>query len=178
MYYSERLRLRAPERSDLPLFVTWLNDEEVINGLTIVYPLGSEEEAHWFDTMLQQPPEMHPFVIEAKDGETWKPIGNCGFHDVDWRNSNAELGIFIGDKTYWNNGYGAEAIRLLLKVGFETMNLHRIWLRVQGNNARAIHCYEKVGFVHEGRKREAEYKNGRYHDMILMSVLRDEWLPK
>jgi diamine N-acetyltransferase len=175
MYYSENLRLRAPERSDIPAFTEWINDPEVIDGLTIVYPMSSEDESRWFDHMVQQPLELHPWVIEVKEGDHWQAIGNCGFHDVDWRNSNAEFGIFIGDKNYWGKGYGSEAIQLLLKVGFEVMNLHRIWLRVKADNPRAVHSYEKIGFVHEGRKREAEYHHGEYIDMLLMSILRYEW---
>jgi RimJ/RimL family protein N-acetyltransferase len=66
-------------------------------------------------------------------------------------------------------------MRLLLKHGFETLNLHRIFLRVYETNPRAIRTYEKVGFVHEGRMRQALYRQGQYHDILLMSVLRPEW---
>lgn len=175
MYYSKRLRFRAPERTDIPAFVEWVNDPEVTAGLTIVYPMGMEDETHWFDHMTQLPLELHPFVIEMKEGKEWRKIGNCGFHDVDWRNANAEMGIFIGDKKCWDKGIGTEAVYLLLKIGFETMNLNRVWLRVFANNTRAIRCYEKTGFVHEGRKREAEFQQGKYMDVLLMSVLRSEW---
>jgi diamine N-acetyltransferase len=175
VYTSNRIRLRAPERTDIPRFVEWLNNPEVTRGLVMVYPMSMEEEVKWFDRMLQQPPELHPWVIEVQTESGWQAIGNCGFHDVDWRNSNAEFGIFIGDPAYWGKGYGQEAIRILLQVGFDTMNLHRIWLRVMSNNTRAIKCYDALGFVHEGVKREAEYREGKYLDMLLMSMLREEW---
>jgi len=81
----------------------------------------------------------------------------------------------IGEKNYWNQGYGTESITLLLKHGFETLNLNRIMLRVYEDNPRAIRCYEKAGFVHEGRLREARYFEGVYRDVMLMSVLRREW---
>jgi RimJ/RimL family protein N-acetyltransferase len=175
VYYGKRIRFRAPERSDLPTFVEWLNDPEVTVGLMIAYPMGLEDENQWFDRMSHLPLEQHPYVIEIMEGKEWRKIGTCGFNDIDWRNSNAEIGIMIGDKTCWNKGYGTEAMKLLIKVGFEIMNLHRTWLRVYANNTRAIRCYEKAGFVQEGRKREAEYKNGKYFDILLMSVLRPEW---
>src|SRR5262249_23759045 len=79
------------------------------------------------------------------------------------------------DKAYWNRGYGTEALRLLLRHGFHTLNLNRVALRVYGNNARAIHAYEKAGFAHEGQLRQAIYKEGAYRDVLLMSVLREEW---
>ncbi len=85
------------------------------------------------------------------------------------------MGIVIGEKTYWNKGYGTEVIGLLLRHGFTTLNLHRIYLRVFQNNKRAIRAYEKAGFIHEGRQRQAEFQDGKYLDVILMSVLKDEW---
>ncbi len=175
MYFGKRIRFRAPERSDIPTWVTWLNDPEVTSGIAITYPMSLDDELRWFDTMLARPLELHPFVIEIKDGKNWVMIGNCGFHVIDWRNASGEVGIFLGEKKYWDQGYGSEAMQLLLKVGFETMNLHRIYLRVHEDNLRAIRCYEKVGFVTEGRLRDTEYKNGKYIDDLIQSVLRPEW---
>lgn len=85
------------------------------------------------------------------------------------------IDIFIAEKQYWNQGYGSEAVRMLLKHGFDTLNLNRIFLRVFEDNPRAIRAYEKVGFVHEGRLRKAKYRDGQYLDILLMSVLREEW---
>lgn len=81
----------------------------------------------------------------------------------------------IGDKSAWNQGCGSEATHLMLQHGFENLNLHRIYLRVYQNNPRAIRAYEKVGYIHEGRMRQAIYKNGKFEDVLLMSVLRSEW---
>ena len=81
----------------------------------------------------------------------------------------------IGNKNYWNQGYGTETMQVMLKHAFETLNLHRIFLRVFEKNPMAVRCYEKVGYVHEGRLREAVYAEGEYSDMLLMSILRGEW---
>jgi len=67
-------------------------------------------------------------------------------------------------------------MRLLLRHGFATLNLHRIYLRVFEDNPRAIRSYEKAGFVHEGRQRQGEYHEGEFHDVLFMSVLRPEWV--
>jgi RimJ/RimL family protein N-acetyltransferase len=64
---------------------------------------------------------------------------------------------------------------LLLKHGFEILNLNRIMLQVYEDNPRAIRCYEKVGYKHEGRLRQARYWNGEYLDILIMSVLKEEW---
>lgn len=187
MIYGKRVRLRAPERSDIPQFAAWLNDPEVRAGLLINLPMSVAEEENWFESMLKRPAAEHPMVIEIrKEGageaggagtatESWEMIGNCGYNDIDWRCRAGELGIFIGAKQYWNQGYGTEVMELLVRHGFETLNLNRVCLQVYANNPRAVRSYEKAGFVHEGCKRQAMYKDGQYVDILLMSVLRSEW---
>lgn len=175
MIYGERVRLRADERGDLPFFVHWLNDPEVSAGLLVNFPLSLDEEEQWYENMLKRPKELRPFAIETRQGDTWKLIGNCGYDEIDWRARNGEIGIFIGDKAYWNSGYGTEVMGLLVRHGFETLNLHRVFLRVFSSNPRAIRCYEKAGFVHEGCKRQSEFKNGEYVDELFMSILLSEW---
>lgn len=174
MIYGQRIRLRAPDREDIPRFTAWLNDPEVRAGLTIYLPMSLSEEEQWFERMLKSPLHEHPLVIEIAEGEAWRPVGNAGFHEFDWRIRSAEVGLFIGEKAYWNKGYGTAVMRLLLRHGFETLNLNRIMLRVYENNPRAIRSYEKAGFVHEGRVRQAMYKDGQYLDILYMSVLRSE----
>ena len=88
------------------------------------------------------------------------------------------MGLFIGDKSCWNKGYGTEVMRLLLQHGFGTLNLNRIFLRVDTENLGGIRAYEKAGFVQEARLRQADYREGRYCDDLIMSVLRSEWTPE
>jgi RimJ/RimL family protein N-acetyltransferase len=159
-----------------------LNDPEVTAGLTLFAPLSLVNEERWFEQIITLPLEQQPMVIEVSSPfednpptTIWSPVGNCGFHEIDWRNRSAEVGIFIGDKAYWNKGIGTQVMRLLVGYGFDTLNLHRIWLQVYANNLRAIRSYEKTGFVHEGRKREAEIKQGQYIDLLLMSILDHEY---
>lgn len=178
MIYGARVRLRPLDRHDLPSFVEWLSDPEVIQGLAIYISLSLDEEEIWYEQMLKQPKEERPLSIEAKSEDAWKLIGNTGLFAIDWRNRSAELGIFIGDKSYWDRGLGTEAVGLILQHSFSTLNLHRIFLRVYSDNPRAIKLYEKTGFVHEGRQRQAEFHGGKYHDILFMSMLRPEWKEK
>jgi diamine N-acetyltransferase len=175
MIYGDQIRLRAPEREDLPRFVAWLNDPQVRAGLKINLPLSHVMEEQWFENMLKQPAEEHPMVIEIRQNDSWIPIGNCGFIDINWRIRSAQVGIFIGDKSYWDKGCGTQVMQLLLRHGFETLNLNRIGLMVYENNPRAIRSYEKAGFTHEGRFRQGHFQDGEYIDIVIMSVLRDEW---
>jgi diamine N-acetyltransferase len=195
MITGERVRFRAVERDDLPTFVKWLNDPEVRQGILIYHPFSQAEEENWYEGMLKHPIDEHVLGIEVRlpservgmpkvEGETstqaeeehWKLIGSLAFTNIDWRNRSSEFGIMIGDKAYWNQGYGTEAVRLLVKHGFNTLNLNRIFLHVFENNPRAIRAYEKAGFVHEGKLRQAEFKDGMYIDILVMSILKDEFL--
>jgi len=85
-----------------------------------------------------------------------------------------EFGIVIGDKDLWGHGYGSEAIRLAIGYGFKRLKLHRIQLIVLDFNKRAHHAYRKVGFVEEGVQRDALLVGGRWHDVIMMGMLKRE----
>jgi RimJ/RimL family protein N-acetyltransferase len=179
--YGERIRFRAVERDDLPTFVRWINNPEVQQGIGIYWPFSQVEEEAWFEAMLKHPPDEHLLAIEVREPASeadevyWKLIGSCGFSEIDWRNRAAEFGINIGEKSYWNKGYGTEAVRLLVKHGLYTLNLHRIHLKVLETNPRAIRAYEKAGFTHEVRLRQAEFRNGQYIDVLVMSILKEEF---
>jgi RimJ/RimL family protein N-acetyltransferase len=175
MIYGERVRLRAAEREDVKRYYEWVNDPEVTRSLALYLPMSNVDEERWFERMSQGDPNEKVLAIEVRDGEGWKLIGNCGVFGIEWVNSNAELGIMIGDKSCWNQGYGTEVMKLLVRHCFETLNLNRVFLRVYAENLRGKRTYEKAGFVEEGRLREGVFKHGRYDDVILMSVLRSEW---
>jgi diamine N-acetyltransferase len=175
MFYGKRIRLRRDERDDLPKFVEWLNDPEVRQFISLNLPISQANEEGWFENMLKRPPEEQPFAIEIKDQDAWRLVGNCGFFEIDQQVRSAEVGILIGDKSYWNKGYGTEVMRLLLRIGFQSLNLNRIFLRVDQANKGGIRTYEKAGFVYEGRFRQGTYRQGNYEDMLFMSVLREEW---
>lgn len=176
--YGERIRLRAAEREDITVFLRWINDPEVTENLLLVSPMSHYEEENWYENMMKQPSYEHVFVIEVKEeksDENYRPIGTCQFCKIDWRNRSSEIGIMIGEKDHWDQGYGTETMQLLLKHGFETLNLHRIWLHVYDKNKRGIRAYEKAGFQYEGKFRQAHYQHNNYYDILFMSVLKPEW---
>jgi RimJ/RimL family protein N-acetyltransferase len=95
--------------------------------------------------------------------------------EIDHLNQTAEVGIFIGNKNYWDKGYGTEALILLLDYGFKALNLHNILLKVYAYNTRAIETYEKVGFKQIGIRREALCRNLQLHNIIFMDILSSEY---
>jgi diamine N-acetyltransferase len=175
---GKRMRLRAVEKTDIEIFCRWINDPEVTENLMLVFPMSRLEEERWYEKMLESPPSEHVMVIETSDPQKqgqWLTIGTCQFFDIDWRNRSGEVGIMIGEKAFWDQGFGTETMGLLLEHGFDTLNLHRVWLRVYAKNPRAIRAYEKAGFIHEGVFRQGHYQHGQYFDVHLMSVLKAEW---
>lgn len=178
MIPGHRVRLRPVEKDDLPRFVKWFADPEVRENLEMALPLSLGQEEKWYERNLQAG-EAQAWAIDAQPADMavgpWVHIGSCSFHAVAWRHRSAEMGIVIGARDYWNRGYGTEAVTTLCQFGFETLNFNRIGLRVFANNARAIRCYEKVGFQHEGRLRQDNYSAGSYRDTLLMGLLRSEF---
>lgn len=174
MIVGERVRLRAVEREDLPHFVEWFSDPEVRRYLDMYLPFSLAQEERWFENLQDrmEKKEIVMLTIETSDGAH---IGNISLFDINWKGRHAELGITIGDKDYWNRGYGTDAIQTMLGVAFDEMNLHRVFLRVHADNARAIHVYNKIGFQKEGTLRESVFREGTYHDMVVMGVLQSEF---
>jgi RimJ/RimL family protein N-acetyltransferase len=174
MLRGERTYLRPAERSDIPIFVRWLNDAETSGFLSLRAPLSEPLEEKWFERMLEsQGKDAYHFVICRHDDDA--PIGTIGLFSMDSTNGNAGIGISIGERQLWGKGYGTDAMFALLDFGFGELRLERLWLEVYEFNARARRSYEKCGFVLEGTARKAIFRHGRHHDVHLMAILRDEW---
>ena len=180
MLPGKRIRLRPIERDDLPRFVEWFADPEVRANLLLYKPMGLVQEEAWFEANASAG-DTQAWAIDAsantRDPAAWVHVGSCGFHHIDWRCRSGEIGIVIGKKDAWARGYGTDATHTLLRWGFQTLGLHRIWLRVYADNARAVRCYEKVGFRHEGRMREDSFRDGVFGDTLVMGILQKEWQP-
>ena len=172
MYFKKligtRCYLSPINPNDAEKFTEWLNDLEVTVNLQLYNGvINTEHEKSFLDTLSK---EHNYSIIDTAADEL---IGNCGFMDVDHLNRTAEAGIFIGNKNYWGKGYGTEALSLLIDYGFKALNLHNIQLRVYSFNKRAIRAYEKTGFKQIGIRREALYRNLKWHDIIYMDILSD-----
>jgi RimJ/RimL family protein N-acetyltransferase len=166
--------LRPAERTDIPLFVAWLNDYETSRHLTTRAPLSVALEERWFDDMLtREGKDAYHFVICLLADR--RPIGTAGLFGLDLLNGQAGFGIFIGERALWNRGYGTDALEAISDFGFGELRLERIWLDVFTDNARAKRSYEKAGFSVEGILRHDMYRSGRFQDVYRMSLLRAEW---
>jgi len=171
MIHGNQVRLRALEPEDLRDYHRWLNDPEVVRYLKLYAPLSMPDEEAWYEEVRDDPSQM-VFAIESEAGQH---IGNLSLMHLNWKDRSAELGIVIGDKSQWGKGYAQDAIQTLLAFAFGEMNLNRVYLRVFADHEPAINAYRKCGFVEEGRLREEIYADGRYHDMLVMAILRREF---
>ena len=175
MLKGNLLLLRPVRRSDLASFLKWFNDPEVIQYLNMYLPMTEMAEAKWIEGLADRSRTDTPFVIEAIEGGGARPIGNLGLHGISARDHSATFGIAIGEKEYWSRGYGTEASRLIIRYGFEQLNLHRISSGAIAFNERSIRMHLGLGFKEEGRQRDVFYKNGAFHDHVMFGLLREEW---
>jgi RimJ/RimL family protein N-acetyltransferase len=167
---GEKCYLSPIDPDDAPKDVEWLNDFEITVNLSLT-SINIVNEREFIDKNLKEGNPVFGIVDLATD----KLIGNCGLHDIGWIGRHAEFGIFIGDKDYWNKGYGEEATRLILDFGFNILNLYNIFLKVMEYNKRAIRAYEKAGFKQIGRWRKAVQVAGKRYDFVMMDILADEF---
>lgn len=173
LFETKRIRLRKMTAEDVAIYNKWSNDEEVIKSTYPNLDKYSMDDTQSFYQTISSSTNAKTFIIEEKVNGA---IGITSFVNMDFFNRNAEYIIDIGEKACWRRGYGEEAVSLMVNFAFKELNLHRIYLRVFSFNAPAIKLYEKVGFKHEGRMREAVFRDGKWHDVIMMGLLQKEYL--
>lgn len=173
MYTGQKVRLREYRREDVPKAQAYINDPEIkrlLGAPPFPYTLWDEEK---FIAQQSARNDNYSFAIETLEDGYY--IGGCGINSLDWKNRVAEIGIFIGDKEYQNQGYGTDALKVLLRFIFDQLNLHKVALKVLSFNERAQKVYKRLGFVEEGRLRQERYIDGCYHDMLVMGILKEEF---
>jgi RimJ/RimL family protein N-acetyltransferase len=173
MLQGERVTLRALEREDLPWLWEHHNDYEV-DSLVNDGPPEPQSlarlEAEFDKEIAEGGRDGTRFAIDAAG----MLIGRCELFDVDEVSRNCKLGISIS-KEYWGQGFGREAVELLLDYAFEKRNLEKVHLDVLEDNERAIRSYSSCGFGEEGRLRRHAWHEGAFKDLVLMAVHRDDW---
>ncbi|GAB6151711.1 GNAT family protein [Desulfosporosinus burensis] len=166
--------IRPIEEDDLDAIYQWYNDQEVNLWSSGAWPLNTLQNKDQLAVkFLDGSPDIHRYIILDENEQL---IGTIGFKEINIPARSVALFVVIGDKKYWGKGYGTDAVITFARYLFNQWNFHRISLDTWDQNIRAIKAYEKIGFVIEGRQREARYVLGNYHDAILMGLLREEFL--
>ncbi len=158
---------------DAAQFTRWINDLEVIQNCTLATAnINVPNEVESLGNLAR---DHHYSIIDKSKDQL---IGSCGLMDMDYCNRTAEIGIFIGDKNYWNAGYGSEALSLLIDYAFQYLNLDNIMLRVYDFNKRGLGSYEKVGFKLIGKRRNALKRFMKTFDIIYMDIVPRDFYKK
>lgn len=177
MLKGSKVTLRPVNKSDVEYMTRWMSDTEVTRHITPYLPITEMAEEKYVENLsMNSTGSIAYFMIDANERDHYIPIGAIELGDINTNDHNASFGISIGDKNYWSKGYGTEATELIIRYGFEQLNLHRISSVVFSFNERSLRLHRKVGFIEEGRRREAWYRDGKYHDEVLFGLLRKDWL--
>ncbi|MHA1521441.1 MAG: GNAT family N-acetyltransferase [Promethearchaeota archaeon] len=175
MLEGTRIRLVAPRKEFIPTFTKWMNDREILQYLLMYKPMTLEAEEKWFAQVNTRDDSLLFSILTISSEEKETLIGNVGIEFIDHRNGVGGLGIVIGKKAFWGQGYGTEALKLIIAYAFDTLNLQKMEIEVFSSNPRALACYKKVGFIQEGRKRRRFYIRGQYVDAIQLGMLKEEF---
>ncbi len=171
MLRGPRVVLAPFVAADCDRLFAWIGDRDTVILSSAYHPVGEAAHRAWFEGV-QQRPDVSVFAIRLAD--TGELIGSCQLNAIHPVYRSAELQIRIGPPEHRRQGFGTEALELLLAHAFDDLNLHRVHLHALASNASAIAAYEKLGFVEEGSLRRAAYVDGAYVDIVVMGLLADE----
>ena len=160
--------LRKMTVDDTDNIVKWRNKEAVRSRFLYREPFTQEGHLQWIKTKIDTGLAVQMIICTGEH----TPIGSVYLRDIDRLNRKAEYGIFIGEEDALGKGYGTAAAKLMLRYGFEQLSLHKIFLRVLADNARAIASYEKAGFVREAYLKDEVFLDGKFCDIVFMAMIR------
>lgn len=170
---ESRIYLRALEPNDYLTSVKWRNDDEISNLVGgPKYFVSSEKEKEWVHNAIF---DNSKIVLAICIKGSNKYIGNIMLQDIDYVNRCGHVPVLIGDKTEWNKGYATEARMLMLDYAFHHKGLERIVAYVLESNVASLKMHEKCGYKVEGVLRHSVYKNGKFHNQVILSILREEF---
>ena len=171
---GKKVYLRQMELSDMPAYQEMLNDESIsANVVGWSFPVSAFEQEAWFKSAVNDSRNRR-FSIVLK--ETDEVVGMVTLSSIDWHNRSATHGIKLLSSCPKGQGIGTDAVIALMRYAFEEVNLNRLdgsWLDY---NQASKHLYEKCGWYEEGTKKEAIWRNGRYHDLIIAGITKAEYL--
>jgi len=143
-------------------------------GSLFSFPL-THSSLSWYIKDNNEPGESDAYIYKAVDLDSNKTVGHISLGGISWKNKSARITrVLVGDE-YQGKGHCCTMTREIIKIGFETLDLHRISLGVYSTNAAAVKCYEKAGMMQEGMHRDVFLYKGEYWSMIEMSILQSEW---
>jgi RimJ/RimL family protein N-acetyltransferase len=178
IFRGEQVYLAAVDpEADASLFARWMQDAEFVRLMDTDPPklmsLGKHKE--WLEKELLEERTNNDLFFLIMTVQDDRKIGLIGLDGIRWEHGDAWVGIGLGERAYWGEGYGTDAMRVIQRYAFEELNLHRLSLSVFEYNSRAVRSYEKAGFTMEGSARKFLHREDMRYDLVFMGILRDEW---
>jgi RimJ/RimL family protein N-acetyltransferase len=170
---GEKIYLRSFEKNDMKLICKWHNDDEI---MTLFALSEKKPEGFWFNWFekIEKDPSIIYFGLVKKSDD--KLIGYVHLEGISWQHKLCrDIGILIGEKDEWSKGFGTEGMNLMIRYAFKDLGLHRLELMTFPFNKRGLAVWKKCGFTKEGIMRNARFVNGKWQDVIFMSLLEDEY---
>ena len=169
---GERVRLEPPRGEYAPAYLRWFADREVTRYLMVRYPTSPKKQDEWLEQMAASSDDVLWAMVRASDGGL---IGNLGLHQIVWRHQRAELGYVIGERDQWGKGFATEAVALATSYAFLELALQKVWASVIAPNEASRRALERNGYRQCAVFRRDRYVEGRWHDLWVGEILRDEW---
>lgn len=176
MVYGEKVFLRPVELEDLDNIFNWSGDFEMNEMSSFSINFLNKDQLAYRVKESSNFKNTAEFAIVEKENK--KIIGECILKDLDYTNKKCLCSIYIGDNENRDKGYGAEALKLMMRFAFYDLGLNRMGLWVFDFNKRAMRCFKKCGMKVEGIMRDGVYRDGRYHDVYFMGILKREYEEK
>lgn len=171
---STRLYLRPLCLRDVSTLQAYANDPEVRHYVANVYPISLQDEEAWIKKVMERNPNDIILAVVLKKND--KMLGCMGLHHIDYVNRIATTGTLFGAKEEWNKGYAQESKMLLLEYAFLTLNLRKVCSTATAPNIGSIKHNKKCGYIVEGVQKDQWYRDGKYHDNVLLAVFKEDWL--
>ncbi len=175
MIPGETINLRAVERHDVPMIHRWLNDPAIMDGWGWSAPARSlhtvaDQVEDWLarEIACDRPEAL---IAESLEGD---PIGMVVVRIDRAEARSVELSLLV-DADHWGQGFGTDMVQSALEACFDGWGVHRVGVRVEAGNERALALYRRLGFKEEGRLREAAFRDGRHADVLIFALLAKEW---
>lgn len=171
---SEKIGLRGLELEDVKILYKEMNNSNMTQFLFAFRPFSIGEEEDFIKSSWKDGKEGKGFAFAVVEKSSSKLVGTVSLMKIDAISRNSELGIWISEEAC-GKGYGVDAEKLIIKYGFESLNLHSIFARAFAFNERSAKVIEKAGMKKQGILRESVYRKGKYHDIIYFDILKSEF---
>lgn len=170
MFAHNEVRIRPVKEKDLENLLELRHFPQVWKNLGFIEMLNIENQKSWLKKVSIDTKQKY-YILNSKEIDF---LGLVRTDEIDYINKSIRVGGDIHPK-HQGKGYGTKMYSLLKKYCFDYLNMNRIWLLVLETNKIARHLYRKSGFIDEGRQRQAIYRDGKYKDYLMMSILRKEY---